>query len=339
MKNLFFLFLFCPVFCFAQTTHTVAPKESLYSLGRKYNVHPKDLAAYNHISLEAGLTVGQQLKIPPKSAAAPMPELKPEPVAEKQKAKTTPQTGSTPIYHKVAKKESLFRISKMYNATVDQIKSWNHLTGDGLTEGMSLVVGYGVPVEGTSSASIPPAVEEKKPVPEPVKEKPVAATVSTPVVTIIEDKKPVVEDKKAVVEEKKPVVEEKKPVVEDRKPAVASTPATVKSTGKGFNGGFFRSLYEDQAQKKSMMEQSGTAAIFKSSSGWEDGKYYCLHNSAVPGSIVKITNKANQRSVYAKVLDVIPDLKQNAGIMIRLSNAAADELGAGEQNFESIVSY
>ncbi len=95
----------------------------------------------------------------------------------------------------------------------------------------------------------------------------------------------------------------------------------------------------EQSLKKSIVEESGTAAIFKSTSGWQDGKYYCLHNTATAGSIIKITNKANQRSVYAKVLDVIPDLKQNTGILIRLSNAAADELGAGENNFEALLNY
>lgn len=310
MKNLFLLFLLCPLFSSAQTMHTVAPKESLYSLGRKYNIHPKELAAYNNISVESGLTVGQHLKIPPKSGVTPMPETGPAVAAEKPAAKSNAQTGATPIYHKVAKKESLFRISKIYNASVDDIKKWNHLNSDGLNEGMSLIVGYGVAVERPSTVTNAPGpVEVKKPAPEPVKEKPVAATVSKPVVTVVEDKK------------------------------TEPSTAPVKSSGKGFNGGFFRSLYDEQAQKKSMVEESGTAAIFKSSSGWEDGKYYCLHNSAVPGSIVKITNKSNQRAVYAKVLDVIPDLKQNAGIMIRLSNAAADELGAGEQNFESIVSF
>ena len=97
-----------------------------------------------------------------------------------------------------------------------------------------------------------------------------------------------------------------------------------------------KSQFNEQASVK---EETGTAAVFKSTSGWEDGKYYCLHNTAPAGSIVKITNKNTQRSVYAKVLDVIPDLKQNAGILIRLSNAAADELGAGENNFDAILNY
>ena len=44
--------------------HTVVPKESFYSVGRMYNVSPKELAAYNHIKLEVGLKVGEILKVP-----------------------------------------------------------------------------------------------------------------------------------------------------------------------------------------------------------------------------------------------------------------------------------
>ena len=67
--------------------------------------------------------------------------------------------------------------------------------------------------------------------------------------------------------------------------------------------------------------------LFRSTSGWDDGKFYCLHNSAKQGTIVKVTNTANGKSIYAKVLDMMPDLKQNDKLVIRISNAAADALG------------
>jgi hypothetical protein len=39
------------------------------------------------------------------------------------------------------------------------------------------------------------------------------------------------------------------------------------------------------------------------------------------------------------VLDVIPDLKQNEGLLIRLSNAAADELGVSSETFNVTLNY
>src|SRR5215831_8342636 len=45
-------------------THTVASKENFYSIGRLYNVSPKDIAAFNALDMNKGLSVGQNLKIP-----------------------------------------------------------------------------------------------------------------------------------------------------------------------------------------------------------------------------------------------------------------------------------
>lgn len=336
MKNFILLFLFVPLFSLAQKTHTVAPKETLYSLARKYNVHPRELADYNNISVQTGLTIGQVIKIPPKTNLPPLKESTTAVAAEPvKKSISKPEAGNTPIYHKVEKKETLYHISKTYHVTVDDIKKWNHLTTDGVSEGVDLIVGYGASTKQV--ADVKPAVKENK---EVKKEEPKKEVAEKPVE--IEPAKPVVEPKQEI--KSPPVVKEKPVVIEDRPvlptPASATKTEPAKTTGKNFEGGFFKQAYEKQiSTNKDTKEETGTAGIFKSTSGWEDGKYYCLHNTAPAGSIVKITNKATQKAVYAKVLDVIPDLKQNNGIMLRISNAAADELGAGENNFEATVNY
>ncbi|MGH2566100.1 MAG: hypothetical protein ACRDE5_16395, partial [Ginsengibacter sp.] len=105
-----------------------------------------------------------------------------------------------------------------------------------------------------------------------------------------------------------------------------------------FSGGFFKKMYNDQAEKKSPVNESGNAGIFKSTSGWQDGKYYCFNNEAAPGTVIKVTDNLTSKSVYAKVLDAIPDIKQNSGLSIILSNAAAEELGAADK-FDCALSY
>ena len=106
-----------------------------------------------------------------------------------------------------------------------------------------------------------------------------------------------------------------------------------------FKGGVFKNLFESQAKDNEVQTEEGMAGVFKSTSGWNDGKYYCLHNTAAAGTIIKITNTATGKIIYAKVLDIIPDIKQNNGLLIRLSNAAANELGAGETNFSCSINY
>jgi hypothetical protein len=129
-----------------------------------------------------------------------------------------------------------------------------------------------------------------------------------------------------------------KPIPEPPKPTKANQPVpseTMKGTGENMSEGYFKSLYTAE----NLVTETGLAAVFKTNSGREDGKYYCLHNSAQPGTIIKITNNVNGKTIFAKVLDMIPDIKQNNGVLIRISNAGADILGITEGKFECNISY
>jgi len=189
--------------------------------------------------------------------------------------------------------------------SIDDIKKWNKLTVDGVNEGVNLIVGYKhttdpIAKKETPIKPAPPVV----PAPAEIKQTPVA----TSVVVVTEN---------------------------EAKPQHSGSVII-----RDFQGGYFNTAYSNQNSGKSLLKsESGTAAVFKSTSGWNDGKYYCLYNAASSGTILKITNKANQKSIFAKVLDVIPDLKQNDGLLIRLSNAAADELGVSAETFYVILSY
>lgn len=327
MKKLFFLLLVIPAFAFAQEgktyiTHTVAPKETLYSLGRQFNIHPKEIAAYNNLDFNQGLTIGQVIKIPKKGAPSPKipppavvkEEIKP---AEEKKTRPDVKAKGEALYHKVQKKETLYSISMQHGKVpIADIKKWNNLSSDALNEGMNLIVGY------KQNPKLPEtkeevAVEPEKTEPVLVKEKSAEEVVKPKEESIIVP----------------PVVKEEKPVVKEEPAPVKEKPV---SASKNSAGGYFKSKYNSSDKRK---EESGTGSVFKSTSGWEDGKYYCLHNNATAGSVIKITNNATQKSIYAKVLDVIPDLKQNSKIVVLVSNAAADELGAGENNFECSITY
>lgn len=315
MKKLLLLFLLLPVLTRAQQTHTVGPKETLFSIGRQYNVHPRELAEYNKIPFETGLTLGQVLKIPANKTMAP---LKPEPTTStvvstqtNAPAQTVKQTDKLiPVYHKVEKKENLFQISQRYNKVpIADIKKWNNLNTDALSEGMDLIVGY-----KQAEQSAVAKTETAK----PAVQQPVVQKTSTPTVAI---NNTAATDTGRVNNFPTPQVKK----------------VIVKTSRKDFKGGFFKSNFDNQ--NGSDKQESGIAGVFKSTSGWEDGKYYCLHNSAPAGSIIKITNKNNQKSIYAKVLDVIPDLKQNEGILVRISNSAADELDVNEDSFDVTLQY
>ena len=330
MKNLLFILFLLPSFSQAQTkllavagttpnlylVHTTGPKESFYSVGRIYNISPKIMAPYNQLILEKGLAIGQVIK-------GPLNEIN-----FSQDGIAATDEVLIPIYYKVKLKETLYSISTINNKVpVATIKKWNKLNSDAVSNGSNMIIGY-LKVKKDLSPLANSAV----------KVEPVSSSA-----TIIAENKPPVIIEKPITRKEEPLKKEepKNKAIEKTEPIVKNN-STVKpqiepGTTKG-NGGIFKNSFDKQATTN-LKDEKGQAGTFKSTSGWEDGKYYCLHNSAQPGTIIRITNSVNQRIVYAKVLDVIPDIKQNEGMIIRLSNAAADELGVITDMFECTLSY
>lgn len=307
--------------------HTVASKENYYSIGRLYNVGPKTIAPYNKMQMDKGLNPGQVLKIPVGES-----NLSPN-------GKAAAGEVLVPLYYSVKEKEGLYRIGFNHNkVSVETLKKWNDLKSLTVETGTMLVVGY-LKVKKNESALAAKAVvkgAEKKLTaeikPAPKKKQQNISVDST--VTAVKDQPSKKEEKKEEMISLD-TVKKFSPVNPDEKEPVKP----VHIAGTDFQGGVFKSLYESQTRSDELGTETGLGGVFKSTSGWNDGKYYCLHNTAKTGSIIKVTNTTNGKSVYAKVLDVIPDIKKNSILLIRLSNAAADELGVGEANFNCTLNY
>lgn len=292
--------------------HKVQPKETWYSLGRLYNISPKEIAPFNNTDMGKGLAIGQSVKVP---LAA---------VNFSQDKRKGADEVLVPVYYTVKEGEWMFRVSANHNKVpIENLEAWNNINRNQVKPGLNLVVGY-LKVKKDLSAlasanpgdvavvSVEPAVSPKAPVPAPKEEKPITTPVST-------EKQPTNKPEPAPVFKK-----EELPVTDNKTP----------SSPIDFRGGYFKSFY--QAGGRSA---SGVANIFRSTSGWKDGKYYALMDNVAVGTIVMITNPATNKYVYAKVLGNLSDIKENAGLVIRVSNAAAAELGSGEGRFNAQVKY
>jgi len=317
-------------FAFAQKSHTVGPKETFYSIGRDYQVHPRELAEYNKMDLAKGLSLGQVIKIPAVKKMKPV---------ENTVVAQTPV--STPIYHTLKKQENLFQVRMQYNKVpMDSLKKWNNLTSDNVKEGTRLIVGY------STSSSTPTQKPENIKAPEPVKIAepiPAAQTVVTEIKETETKTTPEVPNNPVTETTEKMVSTETAPTDSTKlsstaNPIAENNPAPQATQEKEINleEGYFKTQYSND---KATHEETGAAASFKSTSGWDDGRYYCLHNNAPVGSVIKITNKVNQKSAYAKVLDGIPDLDANKNILVRISKAMAEKLGMTSENTEVTVRY
>lgn len=297
--------------------HKVAAKENFYSIGRLYNTPPKELGPYNGLDITKGLSLGQVINIP---------------LAPLNFSQTT--NAGVPVYYLPAAKEGLFRAStNNNNVSVDKLREWNKLTGDNIPVGTKLIVGY---LQSTEMKSVAATVTEKpkaQEVPKPVTEQPVVKKeVVVPPPVKVEEKKPVVEEKKpeppvAV----QPVKQVEKPVVKEEPkyepPVVQKPKAEIKGTG------YFKTSFEQQIKRQpAAKEQVTSAGVFKTTSGWSDGKYYLLIDNVPSGTIVKISNPTNNKVIYAKVLGEMSGIRQNSGLDIRISNAAAAALEIPDQD-------
>ncbi|MEO6818247.1 MAG: LysM peptidoglycan-binding domain-containing protein [Ginsengibacter sp.] len=291
--------------------HKVTAKETLYSLGRLYNVPPKELASFNKLALTTGLNLGQNLKIPLNKINFAQSEM------------VSGNEVVVPVYHTLQAHETLFRLSLNYNKVpVDALKKWNHLQSDAVNIATPLIVGF-LKVDKTQSALAAQAYMLETINPKIINEE---VTKTLPANTsAVAPKEMVGLHENVKVQE--PVAQIEK--VAEEKIAVS---APMNQHRIDFAGGTFKPSYEKQNHVNSDYKSSiSTGGIFKSTSGWQDGKYYCFNNDASAGTVLKITDKQTGKSIYAKVLDVIPDIKQNTGLQIIISNAAADELGVGEK--------
>ena len=308
--------------------HKVAAKENWYSIGRMYNVSPKEMAPFNNTPLDKGLSIGQQIKVPLTSANF------------SQSGQPAVDEVFVPLYHKVKEKEGLYRISQMYNkVSPDLLKSWNKLKTDEISVGSQLVVGYLrvkqnlSPLANEGQLRIKDAPVAKQTKTEPIKENQPAKQGNAPATGK--------ETTAANKEVNTPTTGNPSNPPESNPPTSnTSVPnnSTVQTTPG--NEGVFAALYNEQTKGHSGNKLNGQGAVFKSTSGWKDGKYYVLMNKVTPNTIIKVTLLSTKKVVYAKVLGEIPPGTQNDGLLIRLSSAASAQLQAPpEGRFDILLEY
>ena len=102
------------------------------------------------------------------------------------------------------------------------------------------------------------------------------------------------------------------------------------------NEGYFASFFSSQKKAATFQTLNGTAAVFKSMSGWQDNKFYILTNELPVGTIVRITT-SDLKSICAKVINALPEV--GSAIQYRLNDAAAAILGVTNKTFQVSVTY
>jgi LysM repeat protein len=305
--------------------HQVEAGETLYGISRRYGVTLDQLVDVNP-DAGSGLEVGRMLKVPY------VPRTTPKPVDG--------------IIHRVAEKETLYSISKLYGVTIDEVKQWNNLSGDGLSLGQELVIKKRAtpPVLNQASSQMKSVrtmhtVEPKETLysisrkygitTEQLKEWNglqseelkigQALFISQPIYTKPQSIESV------VVKPEPPVLKEgeKKPV----ETQVIATPTERLPT----------ITITESIRKDDEIVQSGLAELIEGTEG--NRKHLALHRTAPVGTILKIRNEMNNREVFVRVMGKLPDTGLNEKVLIKISKSAYDRLGAIDPRFRVEITY
>lgn len=293
--------------------HKTAAKEGLFPLGRIYNVHPRHLAAFNKLDFNKGLTIGQLIKIPLTDTNF-----------HQQNAK------GIPVYYKTTTRESLANISLKYNKVpLSNLRTWNQLTEDNIPAGTKLIIGFLV----TADWPILSSVNEEKKIATPLSEKK----------EIISEERKIEAAKQTITEHDTASLLKNADLLQHKDDPGKSVETQQQSEGNpaAKEGGFFRFEFEQQIQVFPLtIERTLTASVFQANGVRQATQYYALLDGVEPGTVVRISNPANQKVIYAKVLQGMEGDRQNTGLDMRISEAAATALAIPDtKKFVVTVNY
>ena len=302
--------------------HQVGEKETLFSLARRYGATVNSILEQNPTA-DGGLEVGQILKIP---------------YVGRQKTGQATKTADG-IVHRVAAKETLFSIARLYNVSVDDIKAWNNLKDGTLSMGQELLVRKSstppptevkvIPTTGARTHTVAPKetlysisklygmsvaqLKEWNSIQDTELKIGQVLTVAAPTGVVAPN----------VPIETAPIVIA--PVV--IAPVIATTPPitsteTIIKIDESVNG-------------SSEVKEIGLAALLQGSDG--NRKYLAQHRSVKEGTILKIRNLTTNQEVFVRVTG--PPSISDESTIILISKSAYDRLGATEAKFRAEITY
>lgn len=134
--------------------HTVADRESLYTIAQAEGIRYGSLLELNHLQPGMEPAVGERLYLKEKAPAQPLLAGAKRPIARQELSYITNAQpvayvsapaessvgSSTQQIHRVQDKETLYGISKKYGVSLEQLKAWNQLKSSGLRKGQELII-------------------------------------------------------------------------------------------------------------------------------------------------------------------------------------------------------
>ncbi|RZL50204.1 MAG: LysM peptidoglycan-binding domain-containing protein [Pedobacter sp.] len=347
--------------------YTIVAKDNLNMLAEKYGTTVDEIKRINGLR-SINLQIGQVLKIPASSNVA-------SPVIENKTVITTPATKPVEnnvvnnttvatIEHSIKAKENLNLLAEKYGTTVEEIKRLNSLTSNNLRIGQILKIpnANGVVTETIPEKVVEAAVVKTNPKPitqQPTNQQPtnpqptapqqVAVTGNTNgfVHTVVTGETIYAIAKKyglttyqlkiannLTADE---VTVGQKLMIKDAKPAAEGgddeDPTTNANTIKDPSLRYPASKYGI-----TQIEQKGIA-VWIADQDLDPNKMLVLHRTAIVGTIIKVTNPMTNRSAFAKVVGKFTENETTKDVIIVMTKAVADAVGALDKRFNCNINY
>jgi len=317
--------------------HQVSQGETLFNLSRQYASEVTDIRKSNPTVDVDNLGIGDTLRVP-----------------------LFPQfTQGKKSIHTVEEGETLYRLSKEYDASISDIKKWNALDRQPLAIGQQIVIYH---VEPTRQDQQQKVIDEKKYVVHTVMQGETLFAISRaydmPVKELMRRNN--LPDERISFGQKL-IIRERELLASPELPVTASTntaltipkPMTSREKeDKGVKRNLTRAEALEQekqrirairaAEKKALSDfekksELGFAAAIEG--GIETQKFLALHRTAPVGAIIQIRNEMNNLSVFVRVVGKLPNTGVNEKVSIRISRAAYDKLGGINERFPVEITY
>jgi len=317
------LFLACG-FSYAGTVHTIAKGQTLSSVARQYGVSIADIKKANPGLDVDKISIGQKIKIPGGEKSTTATKSTAAPTVVKN---TTAQNTKSVATHIVEKGETGYAICRKYNITLDQLKSWNNMTDNNFKIGQVLQVAP--PKNEGTMASKP--VKQNTTMAANGSAATTTANTSTQVSTT-----PV---KTAVI---------KTNADEDvTDPTIHRADVRSNDAPHSMNQAEASAIYNMNEVSNLPMQDQFAAygsnanltkrsikGVANSLPDANDGApTVALYSGCPIGSILKVRNLMNNKTIYVKVVGKLPDADQSKDISVKISGSAAKALGALDERF------
>lgn len=291
--------------------HNVGPGETLFSISKKYEIKVEDLKEWNDL-IGNDLSIGQGLII--KNAAQPK-QAEPEPVIEpiQEVATTTTVTKATPASEKAAPKKEV----KAAESKKEEVEKQ---------------------VEKLEAAAQPELTGNEKPlvpgdwISHTVKSGETLFSIANTYDARVEDlitwnalSSNNVKAGQILKVGRGPMEESTVPVYGQPKVVSSIEEADAAMSAEASSGGFKN------------IKETGKAELIEGTGSHK--KYLVLHRTAPIGTIMRVKNEENDVTIFARVVGTLPETGDNSTLLIKLSQAAFDQLKAVNGRFPVEIMY